>query len=108
MEPSNSLTAEEILSHSAWLHRLAARLVNPSDADDVVQDTWIAAMRSPPSGEVRPWLGQVARNLARNRGRTAGRWRTRAERIRAADDVPLPTAEELATYHETQRDRKST
>src|SRR4051812_5462581 len=100
-----AITAEDLLRHSAWLHRLAARLVDPSSTDDVVQDTWVAAMRSPPARdrEVRPWLAQVMRNLARNRARAATRWRVRAEKVRASDDRPLPTAEELATTHEARR-----
>jgi RNA polymerase sigma factor (sigma-70 family) len=100
-----AITAEDLLRHSAWLHRLAARLVDPSSTDDVVQDTWVAAMRSPPQRdrEVRPWLAQVMRNLARNRARSARRWHSRAEKVRAIDDRALPSAEELATTHEAQR-----
>src|SRR5262249_13100702 len=51
--------------------RLASSLVGSSGADDLVQDTWVAALRRPPGrpGPLRPWLGQVLRNFARMRHR---------------------------------------
>lgn len=70
---------EELLRHSGWLRALAARLVNDSQgADDLVQETWLAALRRPPrAGESSvPWLARVVRNLARNARRDA---RTRRE-----------------------------
>src|SRR2546421_12875536 len=96
MDTNNpTFTAEDLLAHAGWLHRLAARLVSSAEADDVVQDTWVAAMRSPPSRDrpARPWLAPVMRNLARNRARTARPWRGRAEPVRAAGDPPPPTAD---------------
>src|SRR5688500_9123101 len=103
---STPFTAEELLAHSPWLRRLAARLVEPASADDLVQDTWVAALRSPPDadeGPPQPWLTRVVKNLARNRRRSAGRWKARAPLVAAEQDAPLPSAEELLTYHEAQR-----
>jgi RNA polymerase sigma factor (sigma-70 family) len=102
---TEAITPEDLLAHSAWLQRLAARLVEPSSAEDLVQETWATAVRAQPdrSRPLRPWLAEVLRNLARMRARGAARWRTRAEKVRAADDVALPTPEELMTYHEAQR-----
>jgi RNA polymerase sigma factor (sigma-70 family) len=97
---------QELLSHKGWLQRLAARLVDaPGSADDLVQDAWVVALRSPPSAErpPRPWLAQVLRNLVKNRRRSAGRWAARVPQVAAAEDAPLPTAEELLTQHEAQR-----
>ena len=57
---------EGLLQHRAWLRALAARLVGADRADDLVQETWLAAMRRPPDPDrpARPWLAAVARRLA--------------------------------------------
>ena len=57
----------ELLAHAEWLRRLATQLVRDGDAADVVQQTWLAALRSPPAGDrpARPWLAEVLRNFAR-------------------------------------------
>jgi hypothetical protein len=46
---------ETLLEHATWLRRLAASLVgDPASADDLVQDTWVAAITV--SGRnVVPW-----------------------------------------------------
>jgi RNA polymerase sigma factor (sigma-70 family) len=100
-----ALSPEELLANAAWLQRLAARLLDPSNAEDVVQDTWTQALQAPPrtGSAVRPWLATVLRNLVRNRVRGARRWQTRARRISAADDAPLPTPEDLLAQHQAQR-----
>src|SRR5215207_7415711 len=102
---TNAITPEDLLAHSAWLQRLAARLVEPSTAEDLVQETWAAAVGSRPDRDrpLRPWLAEVLRNLARMRARSAGRWRARAQRLAAESDARLPTPEELLTFHEAQR-----
>src|SRR5262245_9363856 len=99
------ITVEQLLTHAGWLQRLAARLVDPSTAEDVVQETWEAALHSPPQAgrSARPWLATVLRNLVRNRARDDRRWEARAQRIAAADDAPLPTAEDLLAHHQAQR-----
>jgi len=59
---------EELLSHRAWLRRLASSLVlDAARADDVVQETLLAALRRPPADAGRPqaWLASVARRIAR-------------------------------------------
>jgi RNA polymerase sigma factor (sigma-70 family) len=68
-------TPEELLAHAGWLRRLAVSLVGPAaGADDLVQETWLAALRHPPArpGPLRPWLAQVLRNLVRMRRRAQG------------------------------------
>ncbi|MEW6073256.1 MAG: sigma factor [Planctomycetota bacterium] len=50
---------EDLLAHAAPLRRLARRLVaDEARADDLVQDTWLAALRRPPGEErnLRGWL----------------------------------------------------
>ncbi|MEL6906361.1 MAG: sigma factor, partial [Planctomycetota bacterium] len=54
------------LADVAWLTALARSLTrDEADADDLVQDTWIAARTSPPEhGRVnRPWLATVLRRF---------------------------------------------
>jgi RNA polymerase sigma factor (sigma-70 family) len=78
---------EELLGESSWLSALATALVADRGlAQDVVQDTWAAALRSPPERgtPVRPWLARVARNFARQRLRGDAR-RQRRERERVLE-----------------------
>ncbi len=80
-----------LLAHADWLRALARRLVGPSAADDAVQDTYAAALRSPPDAALpaRPWLARVLRNVA-----SMGH-RARARRARREDLVAV-TAPVLA------------
>jgi RNA polymerase sigma-70 factor (ECF subfamily) len=91
---------EALLGESSWVHGLVARLSrDAAAAEDVVQDTWVAALESPAPldarGEsgLRAWLAAVARNLALKR-RTQEDVRRRHERAAAraesrADVDPL-------------------
>src|SRR5215471_6458550 len=90
-------TPEELLAHAGWLRRLAVSLVGQqAGAEDLVQETWLAALRHPPErdGPLRPWLGQVLRNLVRMRNRAGvvrAEKRSEVERIeeeRAAATSP--------------------
>jgi RNA polymerase sigma factor (sigma-70 family) len=65
--PTRGATDQDIAAHAASLRRLARRLVGDAAADDLVQETWTAALRSPPSRQLPllPWLAQVLRNFAR-------------------------------------------
>lgn len=67
----NEADAAALLQHAAWLRRLAAALVGESNADDLTQETWLAALshRVDASRPLRPWLRKVATNFARRRGR---------------------------------------
>ena len=63
------------MAESDWLRRIAAGLVGEADADDLVQDTWISALKNPPSADkpTRPWLVRVLRNASRMRYRSQSR-----------------------------------
>jgi RNA polymerase sigma factor (sigma-70 family) len=77
-------TTEELLADASWLRRLALRLANDrDDADDLVQDTWIAAWQSAPDAArpLRPWLTKVVRDIARMRRRTERRRASRESTI---------------------------
>jgi len=98
-----TLGIEELLNEAGWLRRLAASLVHDgAQAEDLVQDTWVAALRHPPGqGEPRPWLGRVVRNLAKNRGRDRARREAREAFVHAEPTTPTPAA--LAQEAEAQR-----
>jgi RNA polymerase sigma factor (sigma-70 family) len=81
MERARGAELEDLLAHSDWLTRLARRLTGAADADDAVQETWLAAHRSPPDPDrpPRPWLTGVLRNLVRARWQSDGRRRRREQ-----------------------------
>src|SRR6185503_575510 len=74
MSDRSDLTA--LLSESQWLNALARRLCADADgADDLVQDTWVAALEHPPEGgrPLRGWLATVLRSKLGNRARSESR-----------------------------------
>jgi len=93
--------AQELLSHQAFLRRLALDLVG-QDADDLVQEVWQRALERPPHhrGQLRGWLSRVARNLAANRWRGEARRSEREER-RASE---RPAASELEARLELRKE----
>lgn len=91
-----SLSPEALLTHADFVRAIARSLLaDDAAADDVVQDTMIAAMQRPPRvlGGLRGWLSTVARNFARQERRAAVR-RTRRERA-AAGTTTAPSAAEV-------------
>jgi len=93
---SPSLPLAELLRESGWTRRLARGLTgNDAAADDVLQDTWLAALRHPPDTRqpLRSWLGTVVRNHVFNQTRERVR---RQLREAHADGHERPaTAEDL-------------
>ncbi|MEM7205708.1 MAG: sigma-70 family RNA polymerase sigma factor [Planctomycetota bacterium] len=72
MEAKHPIEAEELLAQHQWVRRLAQRLVGAGQADDVVQETYLAAWQrrgEGPRGDLRAWLGGVVRNLVRRHRR---------------------------------------
>lgn len=93
---STTLKPEDFLAHTDFVRGLARSLIaDASRADDVVQETWIAALRRPPAkaGSVRAWLARVVRNLVATTYRAEGR-RARREK-RAAAGEAVPSTEEI-------------
>jgi len=88
---------QALLLHAAWIRRLAGRLVAGSLADDVAQETLLAACAKPPheGAELRGWLGTVARRIA-----SRLRWREAQRRLReeaaARREALAPTDELVA------------
>lgn len=93
---STGVSIEELLTHTAWLQRLARSLVggDESCAEDLVQDTWLRALRRPPRTreKLRGWLGRVIGNLARERARP----RRALEHPGACDDAGGPEPQDRA------------
>ena len=73
--------ADAFEQHRPLLHRLAYRMVGPTDCDDVVMETYLKAWQSLPrfrgSASLKTWLCRIARNCAldflRKRQRQQGR-----------------------------------
>jgi RNA polymerase sigma-70 factor (ECF subfamily) len=85
-------SAEHLLQDIAWLKSLATRLANDrDDADDLVQEAWIAAWRRQPDATrpMRAWLTKVVRDLAGMKHRSD---RRRAARHVLADDAQITAA----------------
>ena len=91
-----AIELESLLAHQDFIHALARRLVlDESDADDISQQTWLAAIESPPqtSRSPRNWLKKIARNFALMAYRTDKNRRQR-EKV-AARRERIPSAAEI-------------
>jgi RNA polymerase sigma-70 factor (ECF subfamily) len=105
MGPGTHLTLDELLGQSDWLARLAVHLAGPADADDAVQDTWLAARLSPPDGQrsPRPWLAAVLRNQVRARWQRDVRRRRREQAAAALAATEEAAADAVHERLELQR-----
>ena len=95
-----------LLVEAQWLRELARYLAHDHpDADDLVQETWAAALRSPPAPgrPPRPWLGQVLRNLIRMNVRGAARRRAREQAATAEITTESASAQATLETLELQR-----
>ena len=88
---------EQVLEEIGDLRRLSLRLVpSRAEADDLVQDVYLHALRSHdryrPGTNLKAWLRTILRNLASNRRRDAFRSRVHVDEatIARASDVPMP------------------
>jgi RNA polymerase sigma-70 factor (ECF subfamily) len=102
-DSSPSLSFEALLEHSAWVRDLARRLAGAGEADDLEQQTWLAALgsRRRPGVPAREWLALVLRNFARQSRRSSAH---RAQRERgAARAEATPSTSELLERAELQR-----
>src|SRR5262245_5335159 len=95
---------EGLLEHAEWLRALARHLVDDrAAADDVVQSTWLAALKRPPtlSRPAKPWLAAVARRVAAFVRRGDARRAAREAASAAPDESP--STDELVARAELQR-----
>src|SRR5262245_6836916 len=73
---SNPVHIEELLAHAGWVRKLAGQLVRDAGtADDVSQEVWAHALRSPPRdrSNLRAWLSTAVRNSVRSQKRAEQR-----------------------------------
>ncbi|MFT7487200.1 MAG: RNA polymerase sigma factor (sigma-70 family), partial [Candidatus Paceibacteria bacterium] len=100
-----TLRIEELLQHSDWVNSLAHKLVvDSASADDLVQDTWVVALRRPPTHaqNLRGWLGRVVTSLAQSTWRAESR-RGAREQATARHEA-MPSTEQLV--HEASMSRE--
>jgi RNA polymerase sigma-70 factor (ECF subfamily) len=96
-----SIDTTLLLAQSDWVHSLARNLVrDPDGADDVAQETILAALRAPPrdatdEGKLKAWLGRVTFNLARLSARRAMRREAREANV-ARSERTDSTADRVA------------
>ena len=86
-----------LLEHRSFVCAIARALIGDEHgAQDVAQESLLAALRHPPQGRnLRGWLGAVGRNLALKARRS--RWRRRMREERAARPERLPSTVESKT-----------
>lgn len=88
-----------------WLHRLLLRnlRLSPTEVDDIVQDTWLRILRSPPGPVAHPraFLSRIALNLFRDQRRRE-QLRRDKHHLLAANDIAPPQAQAL---HEQEAER---
>lgn len=98
MQPANEITPEALLANASWMRALARGLLGDAhEADDVVQEAALAALRGAPAGgtEPRAWLARVVRNAAWRRLRTRARREAREQRAARPESQPPPQSETL-------------
>ncbi len=98
---SKQLDARELLAHAGFVRAIACALLTPDRADDVVQETMLAAVQRPPRGRLKPWLAAVARRLALKDRRREARVGNREQRA-ARPEAVRATADTVVQL-ETQR-----
>ena len=92
--PSISPELAELLRHEPWLRRLAHQLVrDPHTAEDLVQETWVAALRGRDVQTPKAWLRQVFVHRLRSH------WRSE---IRREDSEPRAGRFEAQESHEAE------
>ncbi|MCA8973717.1 MAG: hypothetical protein KDC98_03300, partial [Planctomycetes bacterium] len=103
MTPQQQI-ARELAANAAALRALARDLVGPGDAADLVQETAMRALRSPPPEPtgLGGWLATILRNLAGNHRRDRLR-RLRRELMSPGRDPMAAAADDGAIRRETLR-----
>ena len=90
---SSPLSPELLLREAGFVRRLAASLLqDPHLAEDVSQETLMAAMSGGPRsvGKLRPWLAKVTRNFAAHSIRSRARSQARDQDHEPPQGAPSP------------------
>lgn len=83
--------ASALLVHADFVRQLARGLLSdPAGVDDVVQETWMAALTHPPrdASPPRGWLATVLKNRVRERHRRSTNRARREEASAVPEGVP--------------------
>jgi RNA polymerase sigma-70 factor, ECF subfamily len=103
--PHDDLAWEAFIAeHQQAVFRLSYLLLgDPNEAEDVAQETFVRAWNATTSFDhnrpARPWLLQIAANLARNRRRSAGRYLHALGRLMRFGAPPPATIAERSMEH---------
>lgn len=113
VEGDDAATAEFVRQTYQSVRALCIALGSHDDAEDLVQDTYLRALRSLPNyrgdAPLRAWLLAIARNTCADYVRRQQRRRRLLQRVRTTTTTDLPppaghTAELLAGIHPDRRD----
>ncbi len=97
----------ELLARPSWVRALARSLVSQeADAEDILQEAAVAAIRRPPSGGLpRAWISRVLFNLASKARRSSARRADREALVAAGDhDHDAATVRDAERRLAIQRD----
>lgn len=89
--PQAGFIPPELLEHDGFVRNLARSLIfDETRVDDVVQETWLAVLKNPPTelGSPRAWLSRVVRNFVYKAARDDDRRLRREEVAARAEAVP--------------------
>lgn len=102
MSESPPADPDRLLEHVQWVRSLAFHLVHDdARADDLTQETLLAALEAPPKGNVRAWMAKVLRYRRSTQHRADSR-RLRREQT-AATPESLPSTSDVMERAELQR-----
>ncbi len=104
-EPPSDARLAGLLAERAWVGHLARSLVRDQAlAEDLEQETWLAALTRPPRWRASPrgWLSRVLRNRAARAGRSGVR-RGRREAAAARPEAQRATDEVVAAAEQHRR-----
>src|SRR5262245_10887057 len=105
MPPPQDARMHELLAEGDFVRSLARQLIGSADADDLAQDTWLAAVRRQPVGVQRPrsWLTRVMQRLASNRRRAAARRMAREDDALGSSPRSAPSTAEILACEEVRQ-----
>lgn len=97
--------------HAALVRYLTRRLGDRDWAEEIAQETFLRALRTPPTTSARSWLFAVATNLVRDEGRKQDVRRRQLQQLAAEErerEASQPTAEDrMARAHEAALARRA-
>lgn len=96
-------TMQELLAQEDFVRALARHLIDAERVDDLIQDTWLTALRSQAVvREPRLWLAKVLRRLASNHRRGDARRQSRERHTLPAEVAEAPSTAEVLAREEVR------